>query len=79
MAVSTLSFFDKAAIHPINTPEYAAVIEVWEKYWKDGSGMTQDAIVAELIEKGFKRNRAEAIEKICRPVDKRDGGRTKSK
>lgn len=65
--------------YQVDTPEFAAVIEVWEKYWKDGSGMTQDAIVAELMGKGFKRVRAEAIEMICRPIDRRGGGHKKKK
>ncbi len=80
LAVTPVSFAEKADRYPINTPEFAAVIDVWEKYWKSGIGMNQDAIVAELMaEKGFSRKRAEAIEMICRPLNKRRGGHNKIK
>ena len=81
VATACLSVFEiKKDAYPIDTPEFAAVIEVWERYWKDGSGMNQDAIVAELMENGrFTKKRAEAIEMICRPEDARGGGRKKSK
>ena len=67
--------------YQIDTPEFAAVIEIWEKYWADGKpGMSKVGIVAELTENGrFSHKRAEAIEMICRPINERDGGRKKSK
>ncbi len=78
LALSPATYADKANQYPINTPEFAAVIEVWEKYWKDGSGMKQEAIVAELMANGrFLKKRAEAIEMICRPENARRGGHKK--
>jgi len=79
LAIARASYLGRDNRYVIDTPEYAAVIAVWEKYWKDGSGMTQDAIVAELMAEDFTKNRAEAIEMICRPVSERGGGRKKSK
>jgi len=64
--------------HAVNTPEFAAVMEIWEKYWAADNGNTKSAaIVAELQEQGFTEIRAKAIEMICRPQKYRTGGRTK--
>jgi len=67
--------------YSVNTPEFAAVLEVWEKYWADGKdGITKEALVHELVtEHGFTPVSAKAIDRVCRPEYAREGRRSKNK
>ena len=70
---------EKVDKYLIPTPEFAAVMDVWEKYWSEDKGNTKAAgIVVELQEQGFSEVRAKAIEMICRPEKYRTGGRIKN-
>ena len=79
LAVDDLLPEEKMKQFSIPTLEFAAVLDVWAKYWSEDKGNTvATKIVAELQQKGFSEVRAEAIEMICRPEKHRKGGRKKA-
>ena len=66
--------------YPVSTPEFAAVLQVWGKYWSDGKpGITKDALILELKNDGFSIPSAKAIDRVCRPEHARKGRRSKIK
>jgi hypothetical protein len=66
--------------YPVKTREFAAVIEVWEKYWADGKGgIPKEALIQELTDKGFTIPSAKAIDRVSRPEYAREGRRSKKK
>ena len=70
----------KISEYEINTPEFAAVLDVWEKYWANGKpGITKDALILELKGQGFSTPSAKAIDRVCRPEHARKGRRAKTK
>ncbi len=79
LAVDDFLGEEKVNQYLIPTPEFAAVMDIWEKYWSEDKGNTKAfTIVDELQKQGFKEVRARAIEMICRPEKYRTGGRTKN-
>lgn len=65
--------------YAINTPEFAAVIDVFEEFWSSGKdGEKKDQIVDWIMKKyKFSKKTAEVIDTICRPELRRKGGLSK--